>query len=93
MRFLYMLVSFAFAAGVNAALIQPATAGPYSFVSCWTDASSSRTLRYQETSASLGGDNNQTVENCALACQSYGYTFMGLEYYYQVRKEHCDIIC
>lgn len=24
-----------------------------------------------------------TVENCAFTCNSYGYAFMGVEYYYQ----------
>lgn len=67
-----------------AALTDPTTAGQYTFVSCWQDIPGTRTLNGQFTSADLGGDNNQTVENCAAACTARGYSIMGLEYYYQV---------
>jgi len=59
-------------------------AAPYSYVGCYSDANPPRTLRYELYTPELGENANMTVENCAFTCNSYGYTHMGLEYFYQV---------
>lgn len=66
-------------------LTDPQNAGHgYQFISCWTDTSASRTLRYNYARADWGGPNNMTIENCANNCNYYGLPFMGVEYYSQV---------
>lgn len=75
-------------AGEASETVDPLYAGyGYNFVGCYTDSSASistRTLANQLTNAATGGDKNQTIENCATACYNKGYSYMGLEYYYQV---------
>lgn len=86
MRTLFGAAALALVVNVSA-LTVPATAGPYTFVSCWTDSNSVRTLANEETNAALGGNSNQTAGNCAGICEALGYTVMGTEYAYEVR--HC----
>lgn len=53
----------------------PSTVGPYSFVGCYTDSQSSRTLP-----DARHDDSALTVESCAAFCTSGGYSYMGTEY-------------
>jgi hypothetical protein len=48
------------------------------FVDCYTDSVSSRTLRY--IAQVPGGSNAMTVASCVSACSSSGYLYAGVEY-------------
>jgi len=77
---------------VKRQLQDPAVVGNYKYIGCWVDfANGVRALDNLYTNPALGGNNNQTVENCAATCSQPVYqnqNFFGVEYYSQVCLLH-----
>jgi len=69
-------------AQVNLKTVNP---GNYSYVSCWSDSGSPRTLSVPY--GGPGGTSNVTVENCVNGCYGLGYSYAGMEYGQQC---YCD---
>jgi len=80
----FVVLGFTGLAGaqVNLKTVNP---GNYSYVSCWSDSGSPRTLFNQY--GGPGGTSNVTVENCVNGCYGMGYSYAGLEYSQQC---YCD---
>lgn len=69
------------------ALFQTATnrTATWSFLGCYTDSVSARTLSHKITVA--GGSSKTTVESCEAVCHAAGYSLAGVEY---SRECYCD---